>query len=226
MSSKIEVSRKLAEKLAEDVIGLSAKKSHWAAVFELRALLAAPVVERQPDAWLINGKALCFPSPNIVIEPEDVPLFAAPPGLAELQATIDRLMAEIEDWKNGSKIEADAGDEARAEVVALKAEIERLKGGQKGPIAYMRNEGVPNNVVLCGFDHPDAFKVYRAAPALVSVPPTLWYISVLDEPENPESPCEYFYADSEYHRDLLLSKKGSSIAIEYVCLDKVKELNP
>lgn len=52
---------------------------------------------------------------------------SSPPELAELQAIIARLTAEIEDWKQGSKVEADAGDEARAEVTALRLENERLK---------------------------------------------------------------------------------------------------
>lgn len=38
------------------------------------------------------------------------------------------------------------------------------------PTAYLRNEGVPNNLVVCAFDHPDAFKVFRVPPAPVSVP--------------------------------------------------------
>jgi hypothetical protein len=65
--------------------------------------------------------------------------------------------------------------------------------------------------------------LYTSPPAPVAV--SLWYIRVPDEPENPESPCEYFYAGSEWHRDQLLGKKGASIANEYACLDKVKELN-
>ncbi|MBX9404769.1 hypothetical protein K5E40_03650 [Pseudomonas baetica] len=33
------------------------------------------------------------------------------------------------------------------------------------PTAYLRNEGTPNNLVVCEFDHPDAFKVFRVPPA-------------------------------------------------------------
>jgi hypothetical protein len=38
------------------------------------------------------------------------------------------------------------------------------------PTAYLRNEGVPNNLVVCGFDHPDEFKVFKAPPAPVVLP--------------------------------------------------------
>jgi hypothetical protein len=79
--------------------------------------------------------------------------------------------------------------------------------------------------------HVEQLRALLAAPVVerqpepVAVVPSLWYIRVPDEPENPESPCEYFYAGSEWHRDQLLSKKGASIADEYACLDKVKEMN-
>lgn len=44
-----------------------------------------------------------------------------------LTAEVVRLNAEIEDFKQGAKAEADAGDEAREEVRQLKAEVDRLK---------------------------------------------------------------------------------------------------
>lgn len=49
MSGKIEISRELAEHI---IFGLESKNYgiNWAG--ELRALLAAPVVERQPVAWM------------------------------------------------------------------------------------------------------------------------------------------------------------------------------
>lgn len=56
------VSRELLERIAADAIGLSAKKDHWAAVFELRALLAAPeapliVPLSGPKEWLDSHRA-------------------------------------------------------------------------------------------------------------------------------------------------------------------------
>ena len=37
------------------------------------------------------------------------------------------------------------------------------------PVAYMRNEGTPNNLVKCTFMCDGAFGVYRKRPASVSV---------------------------------------------------------
>jgi len=52
------------------------------------------------------------------------------------------------------------------------------------PTAYLRNEGVPNNLVVCGFDHPDAFKVFRVPPAPVAA---LWEIRIPDRAKEPSS---------------------------------------
>jgi uncharacterized small protein (DUF1192 family) len=102
---------------------------------ELRSLLATPVVERQPVCKACNGSRWVDNLRPVGTPAAECLACASPPELAELQATIARLTAEIEDWKQGSKAEADAGDEARAEVASLKAEIERLKGGQGEPVA-------------------------------------------------------------------------------------------
>lgn len=40
----------------------------------------------------------------------------------EMLAEIERLKSDIEDFKHGAKVEADAGDEARAELVIIKDE--------------------------------------------------------------------------------------------------------
>lgn len=75
-------------------------------------------------------------------------------------------------------------------------------------------------------EHPGKhFELFTSPPAPVAVVPSLWYIRVPDEPEDPESPCEYFYAHSTFQRYLLLKKKGAEVAVEYACIDKVKELN-
>jgi chromosome segregation ATPase len=44
-----------------------------------------------------------------------------------LRAEIARLRVEVEGWKHGSQHEAEAGDEARAELADARSEIERLK---------------------------------------------------------------------------------------------------
>jgi hypothetical protein len=61
-------------------------------------------------------------------------------------------------------------------------------------------------------------QLYTSPPAPVA--PSLWYIRVPDEPGNPESPCEYFYASSTFQRDILLRKKGAEIAIEYARIER------
>lgn len=117
-------------------------------------------------------------------------------------------------------------NEMRAEICTLLAApvVERQ------PVAEVIATGGPHDRedrVLCELQAelpPIGTKLYASPPAPVAVP-SLWYIRVPDEPENPESPCEYFFAHSEFQRDLLLKKKGAEIAIEYVSLDKVKELN-
>ena len=90
---------------------------------ELRALLAAPVVERQPVAWgcfgvVIGGKLCDFVTlecPSVQSEKAavdlaegkgfrlvaGVPLYTTPPELAELQATIARMTVEIEELNRG-----------------------------------------------------------------------------------------------------------------------------
>jgi len=45
----------------------------------------------------------------------------------ELLAENNRLKADLDSYKQGAQVEADAGDEARAEVRQLKAENERLE---------------------------------------------------------------------------------------------------
>ena len=106
MSSKIEVSRELAERLS-----LPMERTpeylfdHRDALDELRAILAAPAVERRSVG-------------HISLKP-------TPPELAELQATIARLTAEIEQIREAYK-----GYSSKLVVDALNAEIDRLKGGQ------------------------------------------------------------------------------------------------
>lgn len=80
MSGKIEISREQLE--------------YWCVMLRnglpetvesmIQTVIAAPVVERQPDAYMTvhpNGmKALFFPSANIESYPLDRPLYASPPA--------------------------------------------------------------------------------------------------------------------------------------------------
>jgi hypothetical protein len=104
MSSKIEVSRGMLKHLER-----CAESMGWSIADELRALLAAPVVERQPFAYSFRF-AGCVTSAGPENWRDEIdrekpaqflfddgrvkdfqPLYAAPPELAELQATIATL---------------------------------------------------------------------------------------------------------------------------------------
>ncbi|KAB0509631.1 hypothetical protein [Pseudomonas moorei] len=77
----VTMSRELAKMLERNLVwGDEAFKAQQ----EIRALLAAPVVESQPDAYMTvhpNGmKGLFFPSENIEPSPYDKPLYVSPPA--------------------------------------------------------------------------------------------------------------------------------------------------
>lgn len=248
MSSKIEVSRELVEQLQR-----SADSMGWSIADDLGAALAAPVVERQPVAYLDigaggymdlgsdltdeqlqalpNGRhmlgivgtygidgwkpALAFstgyPDPVAYATFDDggkikiwsrsakvvediarhgekgIPLYTAPPELAELQATIAR----------------------------LKAGNERLKDGQGEPVAYADPKSFENfkNLAHLGglYAHewmwanpaPGLKPLYTSQPAPVPVvlPLREMFHGEMDNPE-------------------IDFNKGWN-----ACLDKVKELN-
>jgi hypothetical protein len=99
---------------------------------KIEQIFAAPVVERQPVAWMYLERSEdgyeyrpLFSHQKWLVLPdgfyEESPLYTDPPELAELQATIARLTAENERLKSESfeSLYNDAIDE-----------IERLKGGQ------------------------------------------------------------------------------------------------
>jgi precorrin-4 methylase len=101
MSSKIEVSRELAERLA-----LPMERTpeylfdHRDALDELRALLAAPVVERQPVAIVDEGDDgllidFIYGEDGNPLRRGDI-LYTAPPELAVVQATIAKLEAQLQ----------------------------------------------------------------------------------------------------------------------------------
>lgn len=95
-------------------------------------VLAAPVVERQPVLWVdaaylrdhSNKSVSAFRKPT---KHEPLALYAAPPELAELQATI----AQLKDDLGAAKGEY---DRSANKVTLLQDEIERLKGGQGEPV--------------------------------------------------------------------------------------------
>lgn len=91
MSSKIEVSRETLERWAYDMRLVSPIGP------ELREILAAPVVERQPDGY-IQGIAQFFVGKDCHDRKNGyiVPIYLAPPELAELQADTTKWVIEVE----------------------------------------------------------------------------------------------------------------------------------
>ena len=138
MSVKIEESvAKLAEQYEETARGPS---PGWigaeVVAKQLRSILAAPVVERQPvellqvvreamEGCYRDGKSDFRCSKNERIEEtlQAIREHTAPPELAELQATIDHLRNDLE----GTRL---LSADQLLKINRLTAEIERLKGGQ------------------------------------------------------------------------------------------------
>lgn len=126
MSSKIEISRYLADKLASEYLS-----TRNAAMYVLRGILAAHVVERQPDAWLFTGEdgepdATCRWDVAKHVFSDVKPLFTALPELAELQATIAQLESKLNNALN-------LDFERRETIAQQTAEIERLKSENDEP---------------------------------------------------------------------------------------------
>lgn len=162
MSSKIEVSRELADRLTSKASCIRRE-----AMKELRILLAAPVVERQDHVAEVEREFDndCGHVHLLQDLPDGTKLYAAPPELAELQATIARLKAENErlqatcdglDSQNDaladeierlkaedSEMQAELGrvqcksNEHFRRAEALADEIERLKAGQRESPFYI-----------------------------------------------------------------------------------------
>ena len=172
MSSKIEVSRELAERLTRGKPGSSwdaLADDRLDATEELRAILAAPVVERQPDAYIVQAfdedghlrsRSLHWQALEVfkdmrdykewigVLRAQETPLYTAPPELAELQATIERLTAENERLTDelSACTTAPGGCSYWRESARLRTqENERLKGGQVEPVAFPGYPPVPED---------------------------------------------------------------------------------
>jgi hypothetical protein len=143
MSSKIEVSRELLERILR--AGMWPKEAE-----ELRTLLAAPVVERQPMPiyqvrYLGDGGAGWSDVEKDELDPlksrkdyHTRTVFDAPPELAELQATIARLTAENERLKEAHEQVCTNYNKVSYASEERGKEIERLRGGQGDPVATVR----------------------------------------------------------------------------------------
>jgi hypothetical protein len=130
--------------------------------------------------------------------PDGTKLYEAPHEVAAMQSTIAQLQARIAELESGRGEPVGYGTfrngqygswlfrtEPSARVhlrtanngYPMEAEVHALFTAPPAPVAqqldqptaYLRNEGVPNNLVVCGFDHPDAFKVFKAPQGPVAV---------------------------------------------------------
>lgn len=223
MSSKIEVSRTLAWDLA---VYLEVSPSEVARTWgkDLRALLAAPVVERQPVAWFKRLKGLECKSDgrtyDLMFCPMGgyQPLFDSSPELAELQAIITDLQTELSAIKDECVDHVNLYKAWTEQRETMKAEIERLKGGQGEAVAWRgcNSDGevvtewidsVPPERIIDLHGNAASFDVieraYSSQPAPVSI--------VMPER------LEYLESDG----DETIATKDAWNA----CLDKLKELN-
>jgi hypothetical protein len=206
-------------------------------MIERRMTGAAPVVERQPTGqwripvngdWFYGSHAQCvreraeYESTFTDLDREEAGAVVpeqihsgTPPELAELQATIARLTAENERLASRVVVVEKYEDEclrllreAEAERDHLKAEIERLKGGQGEPVeAILLSDCVELNhkAYGAGYFSTEVVKLYTSHPALVSAA----------LPERLEQPPEYCS-----NRRIDAYTEGWN-----ACLDKVKELS-
>ena len=255
MSSKIEtisMPRELTDEMAE-VISERLRVCGGIADDIWEALkAAAPVVERQPVDVPVVGKLVpngggfdCWhPQANqgqaVVLQTDHVA------HVAELQATIAQQAADIERLKGGQGepvitiLQPDPYDERGGAWMSNQdlRKLEALPVGTKlytsqpmllsdnRPVAYMRNEGIPNNLIKCTFACPGAFGVYRQPTPVSEVAPDGWKLVPLEP--TPEMVAVLKARLIVTSRGSILSAGVSladAIAAAPVYLDKVKELN-
>lgn len=166
MSSKIEVSREQLEEWQKtalqwgiDSIGVG-----------IMHVLAAPVVERQPVECKCSAGMAVVPWLHAKNCP--VSCYIAPPELAELQATIDQLETKLNnainlDFERREEIERlkTACSKEFQSVEQLKVEIERLKGGQGEPVAWIVTDMNGDSYFAYDKQTPDDEPLYASHPA-------------------------------------------------------------
>jgi hypothetical protein len=148
MSGKIEISRELAERLVQGDASKGANALQlvdaWKAMDELRALLAAPVVERQPVAFIQIPKniekyghgdyqdRLCFGKPGqFFVDGKSpmfdfVPLYTSPP--APVAHDMVRLLTRARIYARGE----------------FRDEIDACLAGKTAPVAVVLPERMPH----------------------------------------------------------------------------------
>lgn len=185
MTNKLEIDRELAERLlAWDVDGIRA-------VGELRALLSADLVPPLIQTLHANGDRIA------------------------MEATIAQQAQLIESLKYKSELYDEVWEKATGmgfmNVTMALEKLADLERGRGEPAAYYYRErvwatGLGDHIwrEKLETERPstedreikDLVPLYAEQPAPVAVMPSLWEICVRDEPDNPESPCEYVYARS------------------------------
>ena len=239
----VTMSRELAERLAHVLYMHDAEKT--GAATELDALIAAPVVDCQPDpiigvlkSNLAEGVMPSFSGGDLK---HLIKLLEHSPELAELQATIARLREEVKTLRNTS-VKEEVFDIICKERDQFKAEIERLKGGQGEAVAWKIFDGEGGYDYSEDADYVENWKsvngdkyaswvtpLYTSQPAPVSVAPkpVIWRIPISGEWfYGTKEQCEREYA--EYTADFTsedFDEDGPMKPEPLVCLDKVKELN-
>lgn len=223
MSSKIEISRELAEYAA----ALLDQNCPGNVANELRALLAAPVVERQPLAHSMKSVAEAVDASRcytvltsnqcwaLAQSLNNQAIRVAPPELAELQATIARLTAENERLTSEPVLSALAKmlTEARMKIVDRDLEIERLKGGRGEAVAWFTEDHLTDKSATTydvGVSVMWAVKGWPVTPLYTSQPAPVAVVL-------PERKDAIYVIGSAYDDGLCEGWNA--------CLDKVKELN-
>jgi len=213
-------------------------------------LRAAPVVERQPVALLSLSPVQLHDKLHRLAKMSAVASTMRysylPSGMSdEWQAhawVIDAMSRALIECDHTHGAPPELADTVDGEVAALKAEIERLKGGQGEPVAWLVqwNSSIP---CITGFREvtlkelelsPEAATVtplFTSQPAPVSVMPDGWKLAPLIPTEamiqaGIDTPVADTGDDSvdqaEDYRNVYAAMLRAASA---VCLDKVKELN-
>jgi len=224
MSSKIEVSREALLAAANRLSDMGQAKFS-APLWEA---LAAPVVERQSlpiyqVRYLGDGGAGWSD-----VEKDELDqlksrkdyhtrtVFDAPPELAELQSTIDRLTAENERNAKNAKEWEEASLHWMAERDQFKSEIERLKGGQGEPFGWWRiPEGCPLQGMFLPWVGPESERDIQNAKDF-GFTVILLYTS---QPAPVSSELVQLLERAKVYA------RGPFLDEINACLDKVKELN-
>lgn len=221
MNNKLEISRELATEILQILL-----LDEWEQAAPLAAILAAPVVERQPvqilqasyhwqDIWVDVDQDEYV---KRAMDPHSYKVrmvYTAPPELAELQATIARLTAENERLTSEPVLSALAKmlTEARMKIVDRDLEIERLKGGRGEAVAWFTEDHLTDKSATTydvGVSVMWAVKGWPVTPLYTSQPAPVSVVL-------PERKDAIYVIGSAYDDGLCEGWNA--------CLDKVKELN-